>query len=96
MSSAVIVRFSVLDEKQAGSGDQAELISITFIPGGRRGVDWENCVVRVQGDGIWSCAYGDSVSFMQVLYDIVTLSGGDDLDQPETSDTIDERTRELC
>ena len=50
----------------------------------------------VQGDGIWTGTNGDTVLFVEVVYDLVTLPCGDDLNQPETGDAIDERSRELC
>ena len=50
----------------------------------------------VQGDGIWSGTNDNSVSFVEVVDDLVTLSGGNDLNQPETGDTINERPGELC
>lgn len=48
----------------------------------------------VQGDGIWTGTNGDSVLVMQIVYDLVALSGGDDLDYPEAGNTINEWTGE--
>ena len=96
MPSSIVVGLSVSNEEQTGSGDQTELIGVAFIPSGSGSVYGENSVVGVQRDGVWSGANGDSVSLVEVVDDLVPLSGGYDLNQPETGDTVDKRPREPC
>ena len=96
MPSSIVVGLSVSNEEQTNSGDQTELICVAFIPSGSGSVYGENSVVGVQRDGVWSGANCNSVSLVEVVDDLVPLSGGYDLNQPETGNTVDKRSREPC
>ena len=50
----------------------------------------------VQGDGIRSSTNDNPIFFMEVVDNLVTLSRGNNLNQPEAGDTIDKWSRELC